>query len=144
MVKFAMNLVLEKYKDSGFKMTPQRLAILEYLEGNTEHPSAEEIYRSVIRKFPTMSFATVYNTLEMLVSRGRVMELSIDAGKKRFDPDMVPHHHLICRRCRCIEDVFEDFSIDVSSGTKRNFEVTGHHIAFYGFCPSCQDKNDKG
>lgn len=133
-----MKKIIERYRDSGFKMTPQRVAILEYLEGNREHPSAEEIYRSVNSRFPTMSFATVYNTLELLVSKGKVTELSIDAGKKRFDPDTVPHHHLICRSCHCIEDVFEDFSIDMSKCGKTDFEVTGHHIEFYGFCPSCK------
>ncbi|MGC2062199.1 MAG: transcriptional repressor [Thermodesulfovibrionales bacterium] len=119
-------------------MTPQRMAILEFLEGNREHPSAEAIYRSVCSRFPTMSFATVYNTLALLVSKGKVTELSIDTGKKRFDPDTVAHHHLICRSCRCIEDIFDDFSIAVSKANKTDFEVTGHHIEFYGICPACK------
>lgn len=53
----------------GFKLTPQRLAILSYLKGNEKHPSADEVYRAVVRRFPTMSFATVYNTLKMLKQR---------------------------------------------------------------------------
>lgn len=134
-----MASIQEKYKGSGFKLTPQRIAILEYLEGNREHPSAEVIYRSVSRRFPTMSFATVYNTLELLVSKGRVTELSIDVGKKRFDPDTLPHHHLICRHCRSIEDVFEDFSLEISKGSSTGFEITGHHIEFYGVCPACKN-----
>ncbi len=52
---------MERYRETGLKLTPQRLAILEYLDGNTSHPSAEDIYISVKEKFPTMSFATVYN-----------------------------------------------------------------------------------
>ena len=56
----------EKYRNVGLKLTPQRLAILNYLEGNKEHPSAEDVYKAVSRKFPTMSLATVYNTLESL------------------------------------------------------------------------------
>jgi len=137
-----MKKAIERHRSSGFKMTPQRMAILEYLDGNKEHPSAEEIYRSVSSRFPTMSFATVYNTLDLLVSKGKVAELSIDVGKKRFDPDTAPHHHLICRSCRCIEDIFEDFSIEVSKGNKADFEVTGHHIEFYGICPSCRKKQE--
>ncbi|MBA4371772.1 MAG: transcriptional repressor [Thermodesulfovibrio sp.] len=133
-----MKSMLEKYKNSNFKMTPQRMAILEYLDGNRQHPSAEEIYRSVSVRFPTMSFATVYNTLEMLVSKGKVMELTIDVGKKRFDPDTTPHHHLICRSCRSIADIFEDFSIEVAKGSNADFDITGHHIEFYGICPSCK------
>ncbi len=136
-----MKSVREMKKECGFKMTPQRMAILEYLEGNREHPSAEEIFRSVSSRFPTMSFATVYNTLELLVSRGKVAELSIDVGKKRFDPDTAPHHHLICRNCRCIEDIFEDFGIEIPGGSRADFEITGHHIEFYGICPSCKSKS---
>ena len=75
---------MEQYRDIGFKLTPQRLAILDYLDGNTNHPSAEEIFGAVKTKFPTMSFATVYNTLEALRDRGKVLELTIDPSRKRY------------------------------------------------------------
>ncbi|MBI5598388.1 MAG: transcriptional repressor, partial [Deltaproteobacteria bacterium] len=57
-----MKETIERYREKGLKLTPQRLAILEYLEGNTSHPTAEDIYRAIKRKHPTVSFATVYNT----------------------------------------------------------------------------------
>ena len=132
--------ILEKYRDSGFKLTPQRIAILEYLDGNNAHPSAEDIFKSIQDKFPTMSFATVYNTLEMLVNKGKVAELSIDPDKKRFDPDSTPHHHLICSACRCIVDIYEDFELELAGEKKRDFNVTGHRIEFYGICPKCNNK----
>ncbi|MCK5426958.1 MAG: transcriptional repressor, partial [Thermodesulfovibrionia bacterium] len=56
--------IIEKYRDIGIKLTPQRIAILNYLSGITTHPSAEQIYKAVSKEFPTMSFATVYNTLD--------------------------------------------------------------------------------
>jgi len=99
---------MQKYKDIGFKLTPQRLAILEFLDGNKSHPSAEEIYRAVSAKFPTMSFATVYNTLETMRKREKILELTIDPDKKRFDPNPTPHHHLICIRCKRIVDIHEN------------------------------------
>ena len=74
---------MEKYRDIGFKLTPQRLAILGELEGRTDHPSAEEIYRAVSKNFPTMSVATVYSALEALRRRGRLLELAIEPGKKQ-------------------------------------------------------------
>ena len=135
-----MNRILEKYRDAGFKLTPQRIAIIEYLDGNREHPSAEDIFRSIQEKFPTMSFATVYNTLEMLVNKGEVAELSIDPDKKRFDADSTPHHHLICSACRYIVDIYEDFGLELTEEKKRDFNVTGHHIEFYGVCPKCNNK----
>ncbi|TAN42985.1 MAG: transcriptional repressor [Nitrospirae bacterium] len=139
-----MNRVIEKYRASGLKLTPQRLAILKHLEGNKDHPSAEEIFRSVQKQFRTMSFATVYNTLELLVSRGDLAELSIDAAKKRFDPDSRPHHHLICKRCSSIVDIFQDFDIELPKTLKSEFRVFGHHIEFYGLCPRCSGNQQAG
>ncbi|MEJ2695796.1 MAG: transcriptional repressor [Candidatus Sulfobium sp.] len=135
---------MERYKGMGFKLTPQRLAILDYLEGNDSHPSAEEIYTAVSKKFPTMSLATVYNTLEALRLRGEVRELTVDPGKKRFDPDTGPHHHLICTGCRRIVDVRVDFSLSVPTGERRDFEITGNHIEFYGLCPECRGEAGAG
>lgn len=130
---------MEKYKEIGFKLTPQRLAILNYLEGNLEHPSVEEIYKAVSKRFSTMSLATVYNTLETLKQKGNVNELTIDAGKKRFDPDIKPHHHLICLKCKRIVDIHGEYKLDVSNSDRRDFEIVGNHMEVYGICPKCKD-----
>jgi Fur family peroxide stress response transcriptional regulator len=130
----------EKYRDLGFKRTPQRIAILDYLEGNRSHPSAEDVYRAVLRKFPTMSFATVYNTLETLMRCGMLAELTGDPEKKRFDPNLRPHHHLICTRCRKIVDVHIEYRLPVSDGDRAGFEITGNHIEFLGICPDCKKR----
>ena len=130
----------EKYRDLGIKLTPQRIAILDYLEGNRSHPSAEDVYRAVLKKFPTMSFATVYNTLETLRGRGLVAELTGDPGKKRFDPNTHPHHHLICTQCRRIMDVHAEFLLPVTDRDRAGFEITGNHIEFYGTCPDCKKR----
>ncbi len=131
---------IEYYRKLGLKMTPQRLAILEYLEGNTSHPSAEDIFRHVEEKFPSMSFATVYNTLEALKERGLVQELSIEPGKKRFDPNPQPHHHMLCERCHRIFDVFEEFPVQLPEKYTRNFKVKRCEVVFYGICKECQGK----
>jgi len=128
---------MQKYKNISLKLTPQRLAILEYLEGNKDHPSASDIYQAVSKKFPTMSFATVYNTLKALKGKENVQELTIDPEKKRFDPNMVRHHHLICVKCRKIIDVNEEFELGLSDVQKNGFEIMGNHIDFYGVCPDC-------
>ncbi|OGW25341.1 MAG: transcriptional repressor, partial [Nitrospirae bacterium GWC2_42_7] len=124
-----------KFKNSGIKLTPQRLAILDYLEGNTGHPSADDIYKAVQQTFPTMSFATVYTTLETLRQRGMLAELTIDPAKKRFDPNTERHHHLICTSCKKVVDVHGDFCLDIPAGVADGFNLTGNHIEFYGICP---------
>ncbi len=129
---------MEKYREIGLKLTPQRIAILDYLDGNEGHPSAEEVYSAVSKKFPTMSFATVYNTLEVLRRKGEILELTIDPGKKRFDPNTTPHHHLICTKCRGIVDIHVDYDLRVPDTARADFEITGNHIEFYGVCPKCR------
>ena len=129
---------MDKYRGMGLKLTPQRLAVLHYLDGNTGHPSAEDIYRSVSKKYPTMSLATVYNTLEALKQRGHLRELTIDPSKKRFDPNPRPHHHLMCVRCNKTLDIRNGFRIHLSNRETQGFQIIGHHIEFYGLCLECQ------
>jgi len=130
---------MHKFKDIGLKLTPQRLAILGYLEGNSNHPSAEDIYKAVSEKFPTMSFATVYNTLDALREKGCVVELTLDPAKKRFDPCTEIHHHLICTSCKRVQDIHVNFMLDVPEHVTGGFRITGNHIEFYGLCPVCSN-----
>lgn len=125
------------YKSLGIKLTPQRLAILEYLENNREHPSAEDIYNALKDRFPSMSFATVYNTLEVLIEKGLVKELGIDSYKRRYDPDIRPHHHFLCRKCGKILDIESKYEIPTPSELK-DYQITDFQIVFYGLCPNCK------
>jgi len=130
-------MILSEIAD--IKQTPQRLAIIEYLESNKVHPSALDVYKAVSERFPTMSFATVYNTLEKLKEKGLLIELSIDTGKKRFDCDTRPHHHLICVKCREIFDVFTDFILELPEDEFHGFDIIGNHVDFYGICKKCKE-----
>lgn len=126
------------------KQTPQRIAILEYLKDNRTHPSASDVYKAVSERFPTMSFATVYNTLEKLKEKGLLTELSIDTGKKRFDFNLEPHHHLICKKCRDIYDIFTNFALDLPEEERHGFDITGNHVDFYGICQKCKNEIQYG
>jgi Fur family transcriptional regulator, peroxide stress response regulator len=129
-----------KHGSKEMKQTPQRLAILEFLKGNTNHPSAADVFKAVSEKYPTMSFATVYNNMETLKNLGMVRELSIDPDKKRFDPDVEFHHHLICVKCKEIIDVHSRFNLTLKETERCNFDITGNHVEFYGICPACKSK----
>jgi Fur family peroxide stress response transcriptional regulator len=134
---------MEKYRDRGLKLTPQRIAIFDYLEGNKKHPSAEDIYRAVSKKFPTMSFATVYNTLAALRDRGTIRELTIDAGKKRYDPDSSQHHHLICVSCRQVIDIAKNYRLDLPEQLKESFTISSNHVEFHGICSACKKRKER-
>jgi Fur family transcriptional regulator, peroxide stress response regulator len=127
-------------KGIRLKRTPQRLAILEYLDGNTSHPSAEEIFRAVSKKYQSMSFATVYNTLHALTKAGVLRELNIDRERKRYDPDTSGHHHFLCITCGLIADVPENISVNIPQALSRDFTVLGNHIEFFGHCAVCSKK----
>lgn len=118
-------------------MTPQRMAIVDFLDGNKAHPSAEDIFASVRRKFPSMSFATVYNTIEKLKKEGRLLEVSIDPERMRYDPDTSLHHHVICRRCGKVADINHEFDLTVPEQELEGYTISSNHVEFYGHCPEC-------
>lgn len=124
----------------GLKRTPQRLAILEFLKGNTAHPSAEEIYRAVSKKYHSMSFATVYNTLKTLTENGVLRELTVDPERRRYDPDTSSHHHFYCVQCRKILDVTADIRAELPAELARECSLFGTHVEFTGLCGSCKKK----
>ncbi len=121
-------------------MTPQRIDILKFLEETPGHPSAEDIFREIKNEYPTVSFATVYNTLEALKKRREVVEITIDPERKRYDVNTTPHHHIVCIICKKISDVFRDYSeeLKLPEGVEEEFIATGNHVDFYGVCKSCR------
>lgn len=133
-------MMINKLKKLGLKLTPQRLAILDFLAGNTKHPTAEEIYNQLKPQFPSLSLATVYNTLEALAKAGELQEVRIQAEKRHFDPNPAPHAHFLCRVCASVHDLEADFpEINVP------FNVNGYLVEeftlyYYGVCPACRAK----
>jgi len=92
-------------RSSGLKLTPQRMAIVRELAADPTHPTAQELYERLRSSMPTMSFATVYNTLDALAAAGLCAALSLAPGPARFDPNMAAHHHAVCDRCGLVRDV---------------------------------------
>jgi Fur family peroxide stress response transcriptional regulator len=134
---------VHKYRDIGIKLTPQRTAILDYLDGNKQHPSAEEIYKELVKTFPTMSFATVYTTLAALKEKGAVSELTIDPDRKRYDPETGSCNHMICISCKRIVDIAGAYRHDLSDSIKQGFTVIESRVEVYGFCPECKQINSR-
>ena len=74
-----------RLKDKGVLVTIQRSAVLEFLQGNPEHPTAEEIYQSLRGMYPALSRATIYNTLDLLKQHGLIQEITIERNKAHYD-----------------------------------------------------------
>src|SRR5574342_715439 len=93
-------------KRAGMRLTPQRIAICEMLAGSRDHPTAAAIYRQLKPQFASLSLATVYNTLETLVSLGALNSLGqAGDGAVHYDADLEPHVNLACISCSRIIDL---------------------------------------
>ncbi len=136
---------VKKLREIGLKVTPQRQAILKILDGNKSHPSADSIYSEVLKEYPSLSFATVYNTLSKLAQSGKVQELDIDPAKKRFDPCIAPHSHFYCKVCGNVFDVAFDDTFRVPMRDMKIIEehqVDAVQLNFKGQCENCIKKGE--
>ncbi|KKO55260.1 peroxide-responsive transcriptional repressor PerR [Paenibacillus sp. DMB20] len=131
---------LEQLKTTGVRITPQRHAILSYLVESMGHPTADDIYRALEPKFPSMSVATVYNNLKMFIEAGMVRELTYGDNSSRFDANVSDHYHVICEKCGKIEDFSYPPLSDVELQAEKStgFQVKGHRMELYGVCKSCK------
>jgi Fur family peroxide stress response transcriptional regulator len=91
--------------EHGLAVTPQRLAIVRALLASENHPRAEDIYATVRRKQPHISWATVHRTLEQFCEVGEARKVTILHDSARYDGNVEPHHHVLCVRCRRIHDI---------------------------------------
>nr|WP_040949963.1 peroxide-responsive transcriptional repressor PerR [Gorillibacterium massiliense] len=130
---------LDKLKTTGVRMTPQRHAILSYLLDSVAHPTADEIYKALVTRFPSMSVATVYNNLRVFIESGLVKELSYGDSSSRFDADVSTHYHAQCTNCGKIVDfnypVLGD--VEAAAAEETGFQVEGLRLEVYGTCPEC-------
>jgi len=131
-----------KLRQLGLVPTIQRVAVLEMLENNHSHPTAEEVYQEVKDHFPSIAKATVYNTLDVLKKGGAIRELTIAREAARYDFNPSPHPHFLCRVCGNLIDV------DLPCPIRPGDEVLGHRVEsvqtyLYGVCFQCQKKQEK-
>ncbi|MFV0560540.1 MAG: Fur family transcriptional regulator [Enterococcus sp.] len=135
-----VNQAIEKLKKENIRITPQRYAILEYLIEHHTHPTADEIYRALEVRFPSMSVATVYNNLRLFTSLGFVQEMKYGDASSRFDFSSQRHYHVICRECGKIVDFHYPALEDIEMAASRltGFDVYEHRLELYGLCPECK------
>lgn len=129
-----------EFRKRGRKVTPQRERIFHILQGNDAHPTAETIYGELVREMPTVSLKTVYQTLHELVDMGEISPLDLGTGSSRFDPNQANHHHLVCRQCHTVKDLYwEPGRVQLPTDLTQGFEVGEAEITFRGLCQSCRE-----
>lgn len=138
--------MLSGVRAAGLKLTPQRVAIVRAIADDPTHPTAQEIFDRLQSTMPTMSFATVYNTLAALTNAGLCDSLSLSPGPARFDPNMAPHHHAVCDGCGLVRDVPRDAapaeparpaSPAAGAPALSGFEVRMVEHIYRGLCAAC-------
>ena len=110
-----MDILKDKLKETGFKITPQRRAVIDILlkHKSDKHLSSEEIYDLVRVDCPEIGLATIYRTMQLLDEIGVISKLNLDDGCIRYELSLNKdechnHHHLICKNCSKIIEVKED------------------------------------
>jgi Fur family iron response transcriptional regulator len=116
----------------GIQPTPQRIAVAEHVLAAKTHPSADEVWEQVRRRCPTLSRATVYNTLNLFVEKGLIRTQILKEGTVVFDPHVAAHHHFIDVDTGQIYDVPWDALKVSGEKTLRGFEVREYQVILRG------------
>ena len=126
-------------KESGVKLTHQRLEIFREVAARVDHPDAETVFRAVRKKMQTVSLDTVYRTLWMLSDLGLITTLGARRENVRFDANLEHHHHYICVHCGLTRD-FKSSDLDalqVPAAARGFGSILGAHVEIRGICGKC-------
>ncbi len=138
----AIDSIVNELARRNITPSHQRVMIMKYLVENQCHPTVDQIFSALRQQIPTLSKATVYNTLNVLAEAQLVRVLSIEDNETRYDITTETHGHFKCSSCGRIYN----FAVDVDrfvSGELRDFRITEKNVYFSGICPTCLGKAEK-
>jgi Fur family peroxide stress response transcriptional regulator len=118
----------------------KREAILTALRGTTEHPTADWLYARVKPEIPDLSLATVYRNLSAFVEEGLAMVVGTVDGQERYDGNVLPHAHFVCRSCGRVLDLGCDAAAELDRAAEEatGCRVESHRLTFFGRCTKCE------
>ncbi|MDH3678042.1 MAG: transcriptional repressor [Nitrosopumilus sp.] len=133
--------LVSSLREEGFRITPQRVAIVDYLLRTDDHPSAEHIHRIVQKKYPMVSLSTIYKTLDLLKEKKLVNEIEVD-GEARFDAHTHAHINLVCINCGKIDDIDEESLNEIQNraAKKSKYLILKGSFELFGYCVNCKSK----
>ena len=132
--------LINLFREKGYKVTVQRLAVCKYVLTREDHPSADQIYQALKMDYPTISLGTIYKTLHLMEDLNLIQELGFKDGTIRYDPDMELHINMVCLKCGKIydykaDDVKKFWNIIISN---TGIKPKGQRIDLYYVCDDCQ------
>jgi Fur family peroxide stress response transcriptional regulator len=136
--------IAARLRSAGLKATPQRIIILKELLARNDHPTAETLYRAVKGIHTTISFNTIYNTLQILTGKGLINVIRPVVDAARYDGVPELHGHFMCSRCKQIEDhLLEDPNLKrLDSEIKQSgrYWMVQSQILWVGICNECKEE----
>jgi Fe2+ or Zn2+ uptake regulation protein len=132
----------EILRKRGFRVTPQRLAILRIVQDAGMHLTPLEIYQQARMALPGLTEATVYRTLNFLTEQGLVLAAHIGNGQMVYESAGHDHHHLICRACGHVHQIDHELLKDLYQQfqARTGYHIDSMHVTFFGLCPECQSE----
>ena len=126
----------------GQALTPQREAVLGVIRESDKHLTAAEIFEAARRRLPSISYATVYNSLRYLKDAGLVREISFGNAASRYDRETGRHDHAFCTECGRLTDfdLSETAALLKLAARRSKFKPQSVHLTLYGLCPDCAAK----
>ena len=121
-------------------LTPQREVVLRAVRGGAGHMTANEVFEAARTLLPTISFATVYNSLRYLKDAGLIGEVTFGNGASRFDRETARHDHALCSNCgRLVDfDLPETVELARAAARRTRFKAESIHLTLVGLCPDCR------
>jgi Fur family ferric uptake transcriptional regulator len=132
--------LLDRLRAREWRLTAQRRVIAEVMAGDNVHLTAEEVFVRARERLPEVSLATVYNTLNELVSMGEVQQVDAGAGPTRYDPNTGDgHHHLVCLSCGDLRDVHPHGldALELPRSQRFGYRIVNQEVLFQGYCSNC-------
>ena len=123
-------------------LTPQRQVVLQVVRGTESHLTAAEIYDAARQLLPSISFATVYNSLRYLRDEGLISEVTFGNAASRYDRETGRHDHAVCTECGRLTDfdLSETAALLKLAARRSKFKPQSVHLTLYGLCPDCGAK----
>ena len=133
--------IVNSLREEGHRITPQRVAIIDYLMHTEDHPSAEQVHVTVKRMYPMVSLSTIYKTLDLLREKRLVNEIEVE-GEARFDAHIDEHINLVCLNCGKIEDIDEKAlrNIQAKVAKKSEYLIVKGSFEMHGYCSKCKSE----
>ena len=124
------------------KLTPQRDAVLQVILAREDHPTANEIFEAARQRLPTISYATVYNSLRYLKEAGLVHEIKFGDSASRYDRQTDRHDHAICNSCGKLVDfdLPQTAELMQAAARKSRFKPESVHLTLRGLCVDCRER----